>query len=150
MWIRNLFTIMFQIRDLKSQELLLNRRRPWSWILINTNPKSPDHCNERHGHTRPEGSTLCSAKWFLGLWSVFALYDKIDAVSIQERSEVSRRWFVVVVVVVVAAAAVTQSFGFVYCVIAGADEDLLRLMCPTKQAPIVLFAWEKRQWGSEM
>jgi hypothetical protein len=47
--------------------------------------------------------------------------------------EVSRRWFVVVVVVV------TQSFGFVYCVIAGADEDLLRLVCPTKQALIVLF-----------
>ena len=144
---------MLQTRVLKSKELLLNRRRPWSWIQINTNSKSPDHCNERHGRTHIEGTTACSAKWFLGLWSAFALYDKFETVGIQKRSEVSRRWFVVVVVVVVVAAAaalVTQSFGFVYCVIAGADEDLLRLMCPTKQAPIVLFAWERRHCGSEM
>jgi hypothetical protein len=52
---------------------------------------------------------------------VFGLCDKSDTVSIPERSEVSRRWFVVVVVVV------TQSVGFVYCVISGADDDLLRL-----------------------
>jgi hypothetical protein len=44
------------------------------------------------------------------------------------------------VVVVVFYVVVTQSFGFVYCVIAGADEDLLLLMCPTEQAPVVLFA----------
>ena len=50
--------------------------------------------------------------------------------------------FVVVVVDVVAATAdvVTQSFGFVYRVTAGAHEDSLCLMCPTEKAPVVLFA----------
>jgi len=58
---------------LEESRVRLNRRRPWSWIQINTNSKSPDHCNERHGRTHTQGCTACSAKWFLGSWSAFAL-----------------------------------------------------------------------------
>jgi hypothetical protein len=66
----------------------------------------------------------------LGLWSAFALHNRLDAVDIKS---VLKFVFVVVVVVVVVVA---QSFGFVCCVTAGVVDDLLRLMCKTGLSPI--------------